>query len=142
MEIGVLVQAENMLSGEIRFCCYAILTFVAVMEGKPVPVPKIIPQTEEEIINYESAESRRLQRIQSRKDGLQPMKITSPDTKSFYALSPNIRNFTISPTESTFHHRNSDPQDSFETKYATDTFTEIVQIIFPEHANSLGMFNN
>jgi hypothetical protein len=138
MEIGVLVQAENMLSGQMRFCCYSILTFVAVMDGKPVPVPKIIPKTDEELINYESAESRRLERIQS-KDSSQPIKITSPNSKSFYALSPNVRNFSISPTGSK-GNKTDDGDDILNTKQATDSFTEIVQIIFPEHANSLGIF--
>lgn len=139
MEIGVLVQAENMLNGESRFCCYSILTFVAVMEGKPVPVPKIIPDTDEEKINHESAESRRLERIQSRQAGSEPMEITSPNTKSYYALSPNVTKFSISPTESTFIKENSEIQEDRKTKYASDSFTEIVQIIFPEHANSLGI---
>jgi acyl-CoA thioesterase 11 len=138
MEIGVLVQAEDMLSGQKRYCCYSILTFVAVMEGKPIPVPKIIPQTDEEMINYQSAESRRLERIQS-KDSSEPIKISSPDSKSFYALSPNVRNFSISPTGSS-GSKTDDRDDILKTKLATDTFTEIVQIIFPEHANSLGIF--
>ena len=138
MEIGVLVQAENMLSGKMRFCCYSILTFVAVMEGKPIQVPKLIPQTDKEMINYKSAESRRLERIQARKDGSEPMKISSPVSKSFYALSPNIRNFSIPPSESKLENDTFDTHNVLETKHASDTFTEIVQIIFPEHANSLG----
>ena len=44
MEVGVLVEAENMLDGSRRFCCYALLTFVAVEDGVPVPVAPILPQ--------------------------------------------------------------------------------------------------
>ena len=133
MEIGVLVQAENMLSGETRFCCFAILTFVAVLDSKPIPVPRVIPQTQEEIINYESAESRRLYRIESRKQGSEPIQIHGPDKTSFLTLSPNIRNLAISPKVKGNH------LDNTGSKYASDSFTEIVQIIFPEHANSLGI---
>ena len=43
MEIGVWVEAEDMLSGAHRFCCYALLTFVAVKDGKPIPVPELVP---------------------------------------------------------------------------------------------------
>ena len=44
MEIGVLVEGETMLTGTRHFCCYALLTFVAVEDGRPVPVSGLIPQ--------------------------------------------------------------------------------------------------
>jgi uncharacterized protein (TIGR00369 family) len=46
MEIGVRVEAENLLTGEIRHTNSAYLTFVAIGEnGKPSPVPPLILET-------------------------------------------------------------------------------------------------
>ncbi|WP_320173526.1 acyl-CoA thioesterase [Maridesulfovibrio sp.] len=46
MEIGVRVEAENLLTGEIRHTNSAYLTFVAMGEnGKPSPVPPLVLET-------------------------------------------------------------------------------------------------
>ncbi len=56
MEIYVKVEAENLLTGEKRLTATAYLTFVALDEnGKPTPVPPVIPETDEEIYQYERA---------------------------------------------------------------------------------------
>ncbi|KAJ1556964.1 hypothetical protein HK096_009845, partial [Nowakowskiella sp. JEL0078] len=39
LEVEVRVEAEDMLTGKKRYCCQAYLTFVAVENGNPVPVP-------------------------------------------------------------------------------------------------------
>jgi uncharacterized protein (TIGR00369 family) len=50
MEIGVRVEAENLITGEIRHTVSAYLTFVALDEnGKPKKVPPLILETEEDI---------------------------------------------------------------------------------------------
>ncbi|GAF66784.1 acyl-CoA thioesterase [Alkalihalobacillus trypoxylicola] len=71
MEIYVKVEAENLLTGQRRLTASAYLTFVALDEkGKPTPVPKIIPETEEERWQYQGAEERfknREKRRQERK---------------------------------------------------------------------------
>ncbi|AFM23245.1 acyl-CoA thioesterase [Desulfomonile tiedjei] len=49
MEVGVRVEAENLLTGEVRHTASAYLTFVALdKNGKPIPVPALQPETEEE----------------------------------------------------------------------------------------------
>jgi len=49
LEVGVRVEAENPLTGEVRHTASAYLTFVAIDEqGKPSPVPPLICETEEE----------------------------------------------------------------------------------------------
>jgi acyl-CoA hydrolase len=49
MEVGVRVEAENLLTGEVRHTNSAYLTMVALDEDrKPTPVPKIVPETEHE----------------------------------------------------------------------------------------------
>lgn len=64
LEVGVRVEAENLLTGTTRHTNSSYLTFVAIDEnGRPVPVPPVIPETEEEKARYRAAEARRLQRL-------------------------------------------------------------------------------
>lgn len=65
MEVAMEVWAENLRSGERRLCTTSFYTFVAVDgDGKPVGVPKIIPETDFEKERYEQAEKRREIRLQ------------------------------------------------------------------------------
>jgi acyl-CoA hydrolase len=60
MEVGVKVWVENTIAGTHRHVASAYLTFVAVdSQGRSVPVPKMLPETEEEIRRYEDAGRRR-----------------------------------------------------------------------------------
>jgi len=68
MEVGVYVQTENLLTGERVHTCSAYLTFVALDEnGKSVPIPAVIPETEEEQRRYRQAGERREYRLARRK---------------------------------------------------------------------------
>lgn len=59
MEIFVKIQSENLLTGEKRLTGTSYLTFVALDEnGGKVLVPPIVPETEEEKRQYESAPER------------------------------------------------------------------------------------
>lgn len=71
MEVGVVVTAQNTHRGAPpRRANNAYLTFVAIDEqGKPVPVPPIIPETEEEKRRYEEALIRRQLRLAHRQKG-------------------------------------------------------------------------
>ncbi len=65
MEIGVRVEAENPLTGEVRHTGTCFLTCVALdKNGKPTPVPRLVPETEEEKRRWAEAESRRKIRLQ------------------------------------------------------------------------------
>ena len=67
MEVGVKVTAENPLTGEHRHTGSAYLTYVSVDKtGKPVPVPQIHPETEDERRRFEQAEQRRAARLRVR----------------------------------------------------------------------------
>ena len=67
MEIGVRVEAENLLTGVRRHTNSCYLTFVAVDEnGRPVPVPPFEPETPTEIRRYQAAKQRRERRLQER----------------------------------------------------------------------------
>ena len=64
LEVGVRVEAENLLTGEKRHTNTCYLTFVALDQaGRPVPVPPVLPETEEERRRYREAEARRAQRV-------------------------------------------------------------------------------
>jgi acyl-CoA hydrolase len=64
VEVGVRVEAENLLTGERRHTNSCYLTFVAIDEEfHPVPVPPVIPETEEEKRRYADAEARRARRL-------------------------------------------------------------------------------
>jgi acyl-CoA hydrolase len=65
MEVGVKVWVENTIVGTHRHVASAYLTFVAVdSQGRSVPVPKLLPETEEEVRRYEDAGRRRENRKQ------------------------------------------------------------------------------
>jgi acyl-CoA hydrolase len=67
MEVGVKVFAENVLTGERRHTSSAFVTFVAIDDqGKPKPIPPVIPETEEDKRRYEQAEVRRRHRLEHR----------------------------------------------------------------------------
>ncbi|WP_101843046.1 acyl-CoA thioesterase [Halobacillus sp. Marseille-P3879] len=71
MEVFCKVIAEDMMTGERRMAATAFLTFVALDENKkPMTVPELRPETEEEIFLYESgkarAETRRIRRKHSK----------------------------------------------------------------------------
>ena len=64
IEVGVRVEAENLLTGERRHTNTCYLTFVALDDaGHPVEVPPVLPETEEEQRRYREAEARRAQRV-------------------------------------------------------------------------------
>ena len=68
MEIGVRVEAENLLTGEIRHTNSAYLTFVAMGEnGKPSPVPPLILETGVDHRRNREAIERRTVRKEERK---------------------------------------------------------------------------
>jgi len=60
MEVGVRVEAENLIAGTRRHTNTCYLTFVAIDEkGKPVPVPPLELETDEDRQRFREAERRR-----------------------------------------------------------------------------------
>ncbi|MFW5735331.1 MAG: acyl-CoA thioesterase [Oceanidesulfovibrio sp.] len=67
MEVGVRVEAENLSTGEVRYTNSAYLTFVALTEdGKPLEVPPLIPETDEDVRRQDEAAERRRMRLAMR----------------------------------------------------------------------------
>jgi len=64
MEVGVRIDSENPLTGEITHTATAYTTFVALDDhGRPTPIPPVIPETPEEKRRYEESKKRRESRI-------------------------------------------------------------------------------
>jgi acyl-CoA hydrolase len=67
MEVGVVVTAESSLRRDSRRANSAYLTFVAVDEsGRPVSVPAVIPEGQDQIRRFDQALGRREQRLAHR----------------------------------------------------------------------------
>jgi acyl-CoA hydrolase len=67
MEVGVRVEVEDLMTGEVKHTSSAYLTFVALgSDGKRCPVLPVIPETETEKRRYEEAGERRAYRLQIR----------------------------------------------------------------------------
>ena len=64
MEVGVRVEAEDLMTGERTHTSSAYLVFVALDEnGRPRPVPPIVPQNEDERRRQAEAKIRRESRL-------------------------------------------------------------------------------
>ena len=67
MEIGVRVETENVLTGELRHTASAYLTYVALdKDGKPRQVPPLIVETQDEKRRNKEAHDRRATRLAER----------------------------------------------------------------------------
>lgn len=68
MEIGVRIEAENLLTGSVRHVASAYLTYVALDErGQPREVPPLILETEDELRRNREAGDRRRIRLSGKK---------------------------------------------------------------------------
>lgn len=69
MEIGVRVEAEDLISGARRHTNTCYLTFVAIdRNGRPVPVATVAPEGDEQLRRYDAAQARRRRRLEERVD--------------------------------------------------------------------------
>ncbi len=68
MEICVEVESEDLLSGERRHTSTAYVTFVAIdpVTQRPIPVPPLVLETDEERAEHARALERRAQRLARR----------------------------------------------------------------------------
>ncbi len=68
MEVGVKVFVEDLQTGNVKHTSSAYLTFVGVdAAGNRVPLPPVIPETDEEKRRYEEAARRREQRLEMKR---------------------------------------------------------------------------
>ncbi len=67
METRVVVTAENVISGDVTHTNTAYFVYVALdANGRPVPVPPLVLQTEEEKARFDRAANRQALRLQHR----------------------------------------------------------------------------
>ncbi|GMK46019.1 putative acyl-CoA thioester hydrolase YkhA [Paenibacillus glycanilyticus] len=75
MEVCVTVQSENLYTAERTTTVTAFFTFVALDDkGKPAKVPKVYPETEEEIRMFATAPERHELRMKRKRERQQPAK--------------------------------------------------------------------
>ncbi len=74
MEVGVRVESEDLISGIRRHTNTCYLTFVAIdRNGRPVPVPQVVPETDAEKRRYSAAQARRRRRLEERQAEATPV---------------------------------------------------------------------
>jgi acyl-CoA hydrolase len=67
MEVGVRVEAEELVTGKRRHTNSCYLTFVAVdRNGRPVDIPGLVPETVDEKRRHAAAKERRRRRLEER----------------------------------------------------------------------------
>jgi acyl-CoA hydrolase len=67
MEVGVRVEAEDLLTGSRRHTNSCYLTFVAIdRNGRPTEIPMIRPESDDEVRRFEAAQARRRRRLEER----------------------------------------------------------------------------
>lgn len=68
MEVGVRVEAENLLTGKVRHTNSAYLTMVSLdEERRPTKAPDIVPETDEEKRRFKEGQARAQRRKELRK---------------------------------------------------------------------------
>lgn len=68
MEVGVRVETENLLTGEVRHTASAYLTYVSLDKaGRPMTLPPLILETEDEKRRNRDAQARKEVRLRERK---------------------------------------------------------------------------
>lgn len=71
MEVGVKIESENPLTGEVRHTASAHLTFVALnKDNKPTSVDPIVPESDDEVRRYDRGKERYLLRKQKLKESI------------------------------------------------------------------------
>jgi len=69
MEVGVRVEAEDVIAGEVRHTLTAYLTMVALdADARPIAVPALVPETPEERRRCRDANLRRTIRLADRNE--------------------------------------------------------------------------
>jgi acyl-CoA hydrolase len=64
MEVGVRVEAEDPLTGEVRHTGTCFLTYVGLgKDRKPMVLPSLVPESDEEKRRFDEAEERQEERL-------------------------------------------------------------------------------
>jgi acyl-CoA hydrolase len=130
LEVGVSVESEDMQSGKTVFCCHGYFTFVTV--GK-VPVPLVNPSSMRDRRRYHEAQERRSNRLSKPKMTPKPCLAQDPATVESGEETQTRNRRSGSFTQ-------SNPRKvSTKGVPCSESYTEVTEIVFPEHCNSLGI---
>ena len=81
MEIFIKISTENTVDGSRQVAAISFLTFVALgADGKPREVPWVAPESEEELLVFESRQIRRAARLKKREETDELIHALSPDS--------------------------------------------------------------
>lgn len=155
MEVSIRVESEHILTGRRTLCSQAFVTMVAMKDGKPVPVPELVPEGPEEVMMHAEADLRRSERFRERslrsnaKDTPKVIRdlrcysdalITSPakshpSSSGNSSSSPSLLNSRSYPS---FQSRGK-PCGLLPTELTpADSFTESAETVLPAHTNMFG----
>jgi acyl-CoA hydrolase len=68
MEVGVRVEGEDPLTGVVTHTASAYTTFVALEDGRPTAVPRLLAESPDELRRLGEAELRRTTRLRHRRE--------------------------------------------------------------------------
>src|SRR5262249_28771628 len=95
LEVGVLVQSENLVTGEVRHVSSAYLVFVALDEqGRPTTVPPLVVETADEKRRMAEAKLRRAHR-QRGEEAVRAMRRTADSRAKLQAWRPADARFVV-----------------------------------------------
>ena len=82
MEVGIRVEAEDVLTGEVTHTNSAYCVYVALgPDGKPAPVPPLIAETEEETRRMEEGKRRQQTRLKERHEEQREIRPATEQTR-------------------------------------------------------------
>lgn len=158
LEIGVRVDSEDLNSGERLEYCHATLTFVvkpsSVKSKKHFVCPKVFPETFNELKVFSEADNRREEKLKARKNAIEKTNFNSAFTFAFY--DDNVDRTAVPPHDAISviiddgdlkdiygvepeTARNNTIQWDVSSRTTKASYTRNVNLVMPQHANSLGV---
>eukprot|EP01094_Clydonella_sp_ATCC50884_P004407 TRINITY_DN1342_c0_g1_i5.p1 TRINITY_DN1342_c0_g1~~TRINITY_DN1342_c0_g1_i5.p1 ORF type:complete len:475 (-),score=132.17 TRINITY_DN1342_c0_g1_i5:312-1556(-) len=92
MEIGITVEAEDLMTGERRHCCSGYTTYAGLgLKDQRVPVPNLVPETDDEIRRFYNAQKRREMRTQPQLSFEDLVQRSTRTSASYSSELPSLR---------------------------------------------------
>jgi acyl-CoA hydrolase len=134
----IVVEAEDMRSGIVNLCCQGCFTFVSTDRKSKLPI--LLPQTMRERRRYHDAQERRQPRLEKKRRIPMPC-VPNAASELESGEEKDEREKRNSFTESKPRLYSIDPLSNNNSMVVncSETYTEVTQIIFPEHCNSQGI---
>ncbi|HVW25102.1 MAG TPA: acyl-CoA thioesterase [Polyangiaceae bacterium] len=99
MEVGCRVETEDVRSGERRYTTKAYLTFVATdADGKPRPIPRLVPETRDDKRRHAQAEQRRAERLAAAGKASDALQVPAKRSRTPKTSQPSSRSLRSART--------------------------------------------